>query len=46
MSPCKREDSKELRDDQWKVIVTHMRVRVGLSGQDACDILEFLQRSN
>lgn len=39
-------DTKEFRDDQWKVIVTHMRVRAGLTGQDARDILEFLQRSN
>jgi cytochrome c553 len=39
-------DPKEFRDDQWKVIVTHMRVRAGLTGQDARDILEFLQRSN
>jgi len=39
-------DTKEFRDDQWKVIVTHMRVRAGLTGQDARDILEFLQKSN
>lgn len=39
-------DPKEFRDDQWKVIVTHMRVRAGLTGQDARDILEFLQKSN
>lgn len=39
-------DPREFRDDQWKVIVTHMRVRAGLTGQDARDILEFLQKSN
>lgn len=39
-------DPKEFRDDQWHVIVTHMRVRAGLTGQDARDILEFLQKSN
>lgn len=39
-------DPKEFRDDVWKPIVTHMRVRAGLTGQEARDILEFLQRSN
>lgn len=39
-------DPKEFRDDIWKPIVTHMRVRAGLTGQEARDILEFLQRSN
>lgn len=39
-------DPKEFRDDLWKPIVTHMRVRAGLTGQEARDILEFLQRSN
>ena len=39
-------DPREFRDDQWKVIVTHMRVRAGLTGQDARDILKFLQESN
>lgn len=39
-------DAKEFRDDQWKVIVTHMRVRAGLSGQEARDILQFLQANN
>jgi len=37
---------KDFRDDQWKVIVSHMRVRAGLTGQDARDILKFLQGSN
>lgn len=39
-------DAKEFRDDQWKVIVTHMRVRAGLTGQEARDILRFLQANN
>ena len=39
-------DPKEFRDDQWAVIVTHMRVRAGLYGQDARDIRTFLQASN
>lgn len=39
-------DPKEFRDDQWRVIVMHMRVRGGLTGQDARDILTFLQGSN
>ena len=39
-------DPKELRDDQWKPVVTHMRIRAGLTGQDARDILIFLQGSN
>ena len=39
-------DPKEFRDDLWKPIVTHMRIRAGLTGQDARDILVFLQASN
>jgi cytochrome c1 len=39
-------DPKELRDDQWRAAVTHMRIRAGLTGQEARDILAFLQRSN
>lgn len=39
-------DVKEYRDDQWKVIVNHMRVRAGLTGQEARDILLFLQENN
>jgi len=37
---------KDLTDSEWKATMMHMRVRAGLSGQDARDILEFLQRSN
>lgn len=36
----------EFRDDLWKPIVSHMRVRAGLTGQEARDILAFLQASN
>ena len=39
-------DPKELRDDQWKPVVTHMRIRAGLTGKEARDILLFLQGSN
>lgn len=37
---------KELRDDQWITTVFHMRIRAGLSGQEARDVLTFLQASN
>ncbi len=37
---------KELRDDQWRSVVAHMRVRADLTGQEARDILDFLQGSN
>ena len=36
----------EFRDDIWKPIVTHMRVRAGLTGQQQRDVLAFLQASN
>jgi len=39
-------DPRELRDDQWRAVVTHMRIRAGLTGQQARDILRFLQESN
>ena len=39
-------DPKEFRDDLWRPIVTHMRIRAGLTGQDTRDILVFLQASN
>ena len=39
-------DPKELRDDQWRVAIAHMRVRAGLTGQEARDVLVFLQGSN
>ncbi len=36
----------DLRDDQWVTTVFHMRVRAGLTGQEARDILTFLQNAN
>ncbi|MCZ6671661.1 MAG: cytochrome c [Verrucomicrobia bacterium] len=39
-------DPNELTDKQWKVAVSHMRIRAGLTGQDARDILAFLQQTN
>ncbi len=39
-------DPKEFRDDLWRPIVYHMRVRAGLTGQETRDILLFLQASN
>jgi len=39
-------DPKDFRDDLWEVTMAHMRVRAGISGQEARDILTFLQQSN
>lgn len=39
-------EPKEFRDDHWRPIVYHMRIRAGLSGQETRDILRFLQESN
>lgn len=39
-------DPREFNDDQWRVIVTHMRVYAGFTGQDTRDLLAFLQASN
>lgn len=39
-------DPKEFRDDLWKPVMYHMRIRGGLTGQDTRDILKFLQESN
>ena len=39
-------DPKELRDDQWRAAVAHMRVRAGLTAKESEDILAFLQGSN
>ncbi len=39
-------DPQEFRDDQWSVIISHMRVRAGLTGTDAREVLAFLQASN
>ena len=37
---------QEFQDQYWRVIVSHMRVRAGLTGQEARNILAFLQASN
>lgn len=39
-------DPMEFRDDQWRPIVSHMRLRASLTGQQQRDILAFLQSSN
>ncbi|MFZ5635590.1 MAG: cytochrome c [Pseudomonadota bacterium] len=39
-------DPKELDDVQWKIVMTHMRLRAGLDGGQARDIRRFLQESN
>lgn len=39
-------DPNELRDDQWRAVVSHMRVRSNLTGAEARDVLAFLQGSN
>lgn len=39
-------DPQDLRDDQWITSVSHMRIRAGLTGKQARDILAFLQDSN
>ena len=39
-------DPKEFRDDQWRPIAFHMRIRAGLTGQQTRDVLKFLQESN
>ena len=36
----------EFRDDVWKPIVSHMRIRAGLTGRQQRDTLAFLQASN
>lgn len=39
-------EPNEFRDDLWRPIVYHMRVRGGLTGQEARDVLKFLQSAN
>lgn len=39
-------DPKDFSDRQWKVVMTHMRLRAGLDGQQVRDITVFLQGSN
>ena len=37
---------KEFPDYLWKPVITHMRVQAGLTGQQARDILAYMQASN
>jgi mono/diheme cytochrome c family protein len=39
-------DPREFSDVQWRAVMLHMRIRANLSGQQARDILGFLQGSN
>lgn len=39
-------DAAELRDDQWRPVVAHMRLRAGLTATESRQILQFLQQSN
>ncbi len=39
-------DPKEMSDAHWKVVFTHVCMRVGLDGQQMRDIFVFLQASN
>jgi len=39
-------DPKEFNDREWQVVMTHMRVRAGLTGQEMRDVLAFMQQSN
>lgn len=36
----------EFSDREWIPIIDHMRIRAGLTGQEAREILKFLQASN
>lgn len=36
----------DFRDDQWRIIMSHMRIRAGMTGQEARDVLKFLQQGN
>lgn len=38
--------NSRIESNEWKPIIQHMRVRAGLTGQQARDILVFLQSSN
>jgi len=39
-------DPREYSDNLWKPVITHMRIRAGLTGQQARDILEYFRQSN
>lgn len=36
----------ERTDDEWQLIVSHMRVRAGLTAKEARAVLEYLQENN
>lgn len=42
----KMREPDEFPDHLWRPIVAHMRVRAGLTGEEAKAILEFLQAAN
>jgi len=42
----KMREPSEFPDHLWRPIVAHMRVRAGLTGEEAKAILEFLQAAN
>ena len=39
-------EPQEFSDQEWRPVMMHMRIRAGLTGQDAEDILAFMQKSN
>lgn len=39
-------DPAEFRDDLWRPIMSHMRIRAGLTGTQTRDVLEFMRASN
>jgi len=39
-------DPAEFRDDLWRPIMSHMRIRAGLTGGQTRDVLEFMRASN
>ena len=39
-------NATERSDDEWAVIVTHMRVRGGLTAKESRAVLEYLQENN
>ncbi len=39
-------EPSEFSDYEWKAIITHMRIRAGLTGRDARDIAAFIMASN
>lgn len=39
-------DPSDFDSGQWRVIVTHMRIRAGLTGKEARDVQEFLTQSS